>query len=217
MPVAFPQGLAAACLPALLLAPAAGPAAAPAPLPEPSPASVARAELAELVVRRPGSLKGYSPAQFPHWVEQGGNCDTREVVLDRDGENVREGRHCRVVSGIWHSPYDGTTLRSAGRVDVGHMVPLADAWRSGADAWSMTRRQEFANDLVHPQLIAVSSASNRAKGDQSPAQWRPRRSYWCVYARAWTHVKHHYRLTVTAKEKTALDRMLDTCPDRQHP
>ncbi|MEV7967728.1 HNH endonuclease family protein [Sphaerisporangium sp. NPDC088356] len=219
MPIASLWGLAAACLPALFPVPGAGPPppAAPVSMPEPPRASVARARLAELVVRRPGSMKGYSPAQFPHWVEQGGNCDTREIVLHRDGENVKEDRFCRAVSGTWHSAYDGKTLRSASRVKIGHLVPLADAWRSGADGWSMTRRQEFANDLTNPQLIAVSASSDQAKEDQSPDQWRPRRSYWCLYARAWTDVKHRYKLSVTAKEKTALDQMLDTCPDRQHP
>lgn len=215
------RGLAAAasCLPALLLGPGAGPpaAAAPVSLPEPSPAAVARAELAELVVATPHTLKGYSKSEFPHWVEQGGNCNTREIVLDRDGKNVKEDGQCRAVSGTWHSAYDGKTLRSASQMSIDHMVPLANAWRSGAYAWSMTRRQEFANDLTNPQLIAVSTTSDQAKGDQNPAQWRPVRSYWCVYARAWTDVKSHYRLTITAREKTALDGMLDTCPDHQHP
>ncbi|MBA9043338.1 MULTISPECIES: hypothetical protein [Streptomyces] len=33
-------------------------------------------------------MTGYSPAKFPHWTTQYGTCDTREVVLTRDGEDV---------------------------------------------------------------------------------------------------------------------------------
>ncbi|MGH3984563.1 MAG: hypothetical protein ACRDST_18225 [Pseudonocardiaceae bacterium] len=43
------------------------------------------------------------------------------------------------------------------------MVPLANAWRSGADTWDTAKRRAFANDLTNSQLIAVSAASNRAK------------------------------------------------------
>lgn len=59
----------------------------------------------------------------------------------------------------------------------------------------------------------MSAASNRSKGDQSPATWQPPlASYHCVYARAWVEVKRNYGLTVTPPEKTALTEMLDTCP-----
>ncbi|WP_433237550.1 GmrSD restriction endonuclease domain-containing protein [Streptosporangium sp. CA-135522] len=98
------------------------------------------------------------------------------------------------------------------------MVPLANAWRSGADAWSTAQRKSFANDLVNSQLIAVSAASDRAKGDQNPAQWRPPlASYHCLYARAWTTIKQYYQLAVTAPEKSALGEMLDTCPAEPTP
>ncbi|WP_405148693.1 HNH endonuclease family protein [Sphaerisporangium sp. NBC_01403] len=139
-------------------------------------------------------------------------------MLERDGAGVQRDSECRAIAGSWHSEYDGKQLTAAGQVDIDHMVPLANAWRSGADAWSTAKRKEFANDLASPQLIAMSAASNRAKGDQSPAQWRPPlRTYWCTYARAWTDVKYRYGLAVTASEKVALGEMLDTCSDPQHP
>ena len=93
------------------------------------------------------------------------------------------------------------------------MVPLADAWRSGASGWTDARRQDFANDLTRPQLIAVSSTTNRAKGDQDPSQWKPpNRDFWCQYAEDWIAVKRYWALTVTAAEKTALTDMLGACP-----
>ncbi|MFJ2509927.1 DUF1524 domain-containing protein [Streptomyces griseoviridis] len=182
-------------------------------LPEPPPADVARTELNSLTVEAPHPMTKYSRARFPHWITQYGQCDTREVVLHRDGHDVVQDDKCRAVSGTWHSEYDGKTFSAAGQLDIDHIVPLAAAWRAGADTWDTPRRRSFANDLVHSQLIAVSAASNRSKGDQTPDQWKPPlRSYWCVYSRAWVSVKSIYELNVTEAEKTALNDMLDTCP-----
>ncbi|WP_329522214.1 HNH endonuclease family protein [Spirillospora sp. NBC_01491] len=181
-------------------------------LPEPSSAAKARTELSGLTVAAPHPMTGYSRAKFPHWAQQGADCDTREVVLKRDGRNVAQDAKCRAVSGTWLSVYDGKTFTSASQLDIDHVVPLANAWRSGADTWTTPHRREFANDLVHPQLVAVSAASNRSKGDQSPDQWKPPlRSFWCTYSRAWIDIKHLYRLNVTAAERSSLTEMLDTC------
>ncbi len=78
-------------------------------------------------------MAGYSRAKFPHWIKQHGECDTREVVLARDGQDVKQDEKCRAVSGTWLSEYDGKELTAAGQVDIDHVVPLANAWRSGAD------------------------------------------------------------------------------------
>jgi len=40
----------------------------------------------------------------------------------------------------------------------------------GASTWTTARRQQFANDLSGPQLIAVTDSVNKAKG---PDVWRP--------------------------------------------
>ncbi|MBB5116930.1 hypothetical protein AF335_24170 [Streptomyces eurocidicus] len=186
--------------------------AVPARMPEPPPADEARDELADLTVEAPHPMAGYSRAKFPHWIQQGADCDTREVVLKRDGQNVVQDPKCRATGGSWHSPYDDKTLASASQVDIDHMVPLANAWRSGADHWETPLRKQFANDLAHSQLIAVSASSNRSKGDQSPDQWSPPdRTYWCTYSRAWVDVKHLYDLSVTQAEADQLVTMLNTC------
>ncbi|WP_424216730.1 HNH endonuclease family protein (plasmid) [Streptomyces sp. BI20] len=175
-------------------------------------AKVARTQLAALTVAEPRSMAGYSRARFPHWAEQGAKCDTRETVLKRDGKDVRNDADCRAVSGTWVSLYDGQTITEAGKLDIDHMVPLAAAWRAGADKWDDSRRKAFANDLTNPQLLAVSAKTNRSKGDQTPDQWQPpSRDAWCVYGRAWTRVKSAYELTVTETERKTLTDMLDTC------
>ncbi|MFF4218756.1 MULTISPECIES: HNH endonuclease family protein [Streptomyces] len=172
----------------------------------------ARKQLSGLTVAKPRPMTGYSRDKFPHWAQQGNKCDTRETALERDGRDVKRDDQCRAVSGTWQSFYDDKTFTAASQVDIDHIVPLANAWRSGADQWTTDRRKEFANDLTHPQVLTVSAASNRSKGDQSPDQWQPpSKAAWCVYGRAWTSVKSTYGLTVTDDEKKMLTTMLDTC------
>jgi Protein of unknown function (DUF1524) len=174
--------------------------------------SLARQQLAELTVADPLSMAGYSRARFPHWIQQNNGCDTRDLVLKRQGQGVETTGACKIVKGSWLSPYDNQTYTDPQKLDVDHLVPLADAWRSGAKDWTDDRRQDFANDLTRPQLIAVSLTQNRAKGDQDPSQWKPpNHDYWCQYAQDWVTVKHFWQLTVTAGEKTALTDMLGTC------
>ncbi|MFG2104017.1 HNH endonuclease family protein [Micromonospora echinaurantiaca] len=173
--------------------------------------------LGQLTVAAAGSMKGYSRNRFPHWRDTGKNCDVRDNVLKRDGENIKLSG-CNVVGGRWESAYDGRALTDPSDVDIDHMVPLANAWRSGADEWDDAKRGDFANDLDRPQLIAVSATSNRAKGDQDPSQWKPaNRSYWCQYAADWVRVKHHWGLTVTSAEKAALTDMLEDCTWASNP
>ncbi len=175
-------------------------------------AEQARSHLAGLTVAAHGSMSGYSRAKFPHWAGQGENCDTRETVLERDGTDVKRDDECRAVSGKWVSVYDDETFTDASDLDIDHTVPLANAWRSGADSWTQEKRKAFANDLTHPQLLAVSASSNRSKGDQGPDEWQPpSKTYWCAYGRAWTSVKATYELSVTEAEKDMLGQMLGTC------
>ncbi|WP_245685463.1 HNH endonuclease family protein [Streptomyces yerevanensis] len=182
-------------------------------VPEAPSADVVRKELAALAVEAPHSLKGYSRDKFEHWAIEDRWSETQQVVIHRDAKAAGPGTQAQTASRQWHSPYDDRILTAASQVHVDHVVPLANAWRSGADKWSPARRHKFANDLSTTQLVAVSVVANRTKGDQSPDQWvPPNTAYHCVYSRAWTHVKFTYGLSVTAKEKAALSSMLDTCP-----
>jgi hypothetical protein len=188
-----------------------GPPAQAAP-PTPISASTARTYLGELTVKAEGSSTGYSRDLFPHWITQSGSCNTREVVLKRDGTNVVQDSSCAAVSGSWYSPYDGATWTAASDVDIDHVIPLAEAWRSGASSWTTSKRQGFANDLTRPQLIAVTDNVNQAKGDQDPAEWLPpRTAYICTYVRMWVQVKHYYALSVDSAEKSALQSALSGC------
>jgi hypothetical protein len=184
---------------------------ASAALPTPVSGATARTYLASLTVATENRT-GYDRDLFPHWITQSGACNTRETVLKRDGSNVVTDSACAATSGSWYSPYDGATWSAASDVDIDHLVPLAEAWDSGASGWTTSRRQSFANDLTRPQLIAVTDDVNQAKGDQDPATWMPSRTaYRCTYVRAWVQVKYYYGLSVDSAEKSALQSYLASC------
>jgi hypothetical protein len=175
-------------------------------------AATAKSELGALTVATEGSMSGYSRDRFPHWIIISGTCDTRETVLKRDGTNVTTNSACSATAGSWYSPYDGATWTQASDVDIDHVVPLAEAWRSGASAWTDSKRQQYANDLTDPQLIAVTDNVNQSKGDQDPSTWQPSRTaYRCTYAEMWVRVKYVWKLTLQSSEKTALTTMLNGC------
>ncbi|MCO1597639.1 HNH endonuclease family protein [Micromonospora sp. RHAY321] len=174
--------------------------------------STAQSQLNALTVATQGSTTGYSRDLFPHWITISGSCNTREQVLKRDGTSVVVDSSCAATSGRWYSPYDGATWSAASDVDIDHVVPLAEAWRSGANAWTTSRRQSFANDLTRPQLIAVTDNVNQSKGDQDPSTWQPSlSSYRCTYSKMWITVKYSWSLTLQSSEKSALQSMLNTC------
>jgi hypothetical protein len=204
-----------ALLAALLLVIGVGGCTVTATLPDARPVTSddAHTQLAALVERAPGSMRGYSRARFPHWSTQGkGGCDTRDLVLQRDGSDVVATPPCRIVSGVWNSPYDGATHTDPSDVDIDHVVPLAEAWRSGAAEWDDARREAFANDLNGPGLLTVTDSVNQAKGDQPPNLWKPKNNgYWCTYAELWIATKSTWDLSVTSAERSALLDMLDRC------
>jgi hypothetical protein len=187
-----------------------GPAASAA-LPTPVSAATARTYLASLTVATENRT-GYDRDLFPTWITISGTCNTREYILKRDGTNVVTNSACTATSGSWYSVYDGATWTAASDLDIDHLVPLAEAWDSGARNWTTAQRQAFANDVTRPQLIAVTDNVNQSKSDQDPAEWMPPlTSYACTYVRAWVQVKYYYDLSVDTAEKAKLTSVLSGC------
>ena len=118
-----------------------------------------------------------------------------------------------MVTGVWNDPYTGSTFTVASDVDIDHMVPLADAHRSGGWQWTVATKRAYANDLDHPEtLIAVDDGTNSAKSDKSPDQWLPPNvGYRCTYAMEWVAIKATWALTVTTPERSTLASVLAGC------
>jgi len=140
-------------------------------------------------------------------------CNTRqEVLITESIIPVKIGDGCR-VTGQWFSVYDRVTTTDSSSFDIDHMVPLKEAWDSGAWNWNEDQRKKFANDLDKSFfLIAVTASSNRSKGERDPAEWMPTSvRYRCEYARIWVKIKRAWDLSVDPAENTFLKRTLAKC------
>jgi len=147
---------------------------------------------------------GYVRELFGYPASQGGGCDTRAAILRRDSLQPAQVDPfgCTVVAGNWWSPYDDRWFEDPSEIDIDHVVPLKEAWDSGARLWPATALRAFANDLTDVRsLRAVSASSNRSKGDKDPSNWLPPNGAdLCRYLGDWVSIKVRWRLSMDQSE-----------------
>ncbi len=128
----------------------------------------------------------------------------------REGVEVESG--CKVARGPWFDLYTECTYSGPQDIHIDYVVPLAEAWRSGASSWDDGRRERYANDP--DVLLSVEDNANQQKGDKGPEAWKPpNEEEWCDYAERWIRIKAEYDLSVDEEEKAALEQMLGTCAE----
>ena len=194
-------------------------------LPTTAPAATndALTALNQLEVKGRAAKTGYTRAQFPHWSDPDRNgCDARNDTLKRDLTNItyKVGtRDCKVVGGQLLDPFSGKSLTfssTKSNIDIDHLVALSNAWQTGAAYFDKAKRTQIANDPLN--LLAVDAKLNRQKGDGDAATWLPpAKSFRCEYVAAQIAVKLKYSLWLTAPEKSAMSRVLESCPDQLLP
>ena len=177
-------------------------------------------QLATLEVKGRAPMTGYDRDRFgAAWLDTDRNgCDTRNDTLTRDltRRAYDAGTHgCVVLSGILADPYTGSRIRftkgDGNLVDIDHVVALGNGWVTGGFRWEIRKRAAFANDPMN--LLAVDASANRQKGDGDAATWLPSaKGFRCAYVARQVGVKAKYGLWVTAAERDAMARILDTCP-----
>ncbi|MEH0407430.1 HNH endonuclease family protein [[Kitasatospora] papulosa] len=153
---------------------------------------------------------GYTRSSFRHWnsgdIATDG-CNTRNEVLIAEAVTAPSvGASCKLTGGVWLSYYDGQEVTDPGALDIDHMVPLAEAWDSGASTWTPARREAYANDQgAATSLVAVTARTNRQKSDQDPAEWLPPApEAQCRYVGEWVATKLRWQLSADAIELEAL-------------
>ncbi|MFI9297564.1 HNH endonuclease family protein [Streptomyces gardneri] len=205
----------------LILSPLALPttaSAAPTAPEAPAAVVVALVDAVEQLPVADESRAGYARDSFRHWNAgldtADGGCNTRaEVLLAEAVESPAVAAGCKLSGGKWLSYYDGQEVNDPGKLDIDHMVPLAEAWDSGASAWDAQRREAYANDQdAATSLVAVTARSNRAKADRDPAEWMPPLpDANCRYVSEWTATKLRWGLTVDQAEADALKVYSEAC------
>ncbi len=163
--------------------------------------SNAKLLLNSLAVAPEPTRSGYDRDLFKHWDDEDRDgCDTRCEVLAAE----------RRSDGTWFSLWDGYSTPNTSELHIDHVVALAEAWDSGANSWTSTQRDGFADWTVN--LTAVTASSNLSKSDRDAGQWFPSRPQSnCVFAELTVITKYHWRLAVDTAEKTALSNMLNGC------
>ncbi|MFJ6252607.1 MULTISPECIES: HNH endonuclease family protein [unclassified Streptomyces] len=160
---------------------------------------------------------GYTRDSFRHWntgLDPADGCNTRnEVLLAEALQEPTVAAGCKLTGGSWLSYYDNVEVSEAGKLDIDHMVPLAEAWDSGASTWDARRREAYANDQgAAASLVAVTARTNRSKADQDPATWMPPLpDAHCRYIGEWTATKLRWNLTVDQTEAEALKTYAEAC------
>ncbi|WP_332641725.1 lamin tail domain-containing protein [Aeromicrobium sp.] len=149
------------------------------------------------------------------WIDADKDCrDTRQEVLARESL-VPVTKGCKIYLGKWLSYYDNKTWTKSFQVQIDHLVPLAEAWDSGAYQWTKATRIRFANDLKEKRgLVPTTSDLNYDKVADDP-QWYVPKVNKCKYIASWIAVKARWSMTVDQREKEAIDRVMKGCPDRK--
>lgn len=171
--------------------------------------------LEQLPVKGKAPKTGYSRAQFGNgWTSTRG-CDTRNIILARDLDDIATDS-CRVTKGTLNDPYTGKYIQfqrgasTSDDVQIDHVVALSNAWQTGAQQLTPERRIEFANDPLN--LLAVDGAANQQKGDGDAATWLPaNKPFRCQYVTRQLEIKRKYTLWIVEAEKAVIQRILASC------
>ena len=158
---------------------------------------------------------------FGGWLQDtnSGSClNTRGKVLVRDSKTTPSfsNNGCTVYSGQWDEPYTGRLRTQARDIQIDHMVPLKNAYMTGAHEWDFNKRCLYANFMGNRMhLISADGPENLKKGDQTPAGYvPPNQTYICQYVKNWLNIKAIWDLRVTPPEGEAVRRITDqySCP-----
>lgn len=174
-----------------------------------------------LAVKGRAPKTGYTRSQFGAGWQTNGGCDTRNRILARDLTDViYDINSCIVTNGTLHDPYTGKIINflrgpsTSSKVQIDHVVALSDAWQKGAQQLTPELRIQLANDGLN--LLAVDGAANQNKSDGDAATWLPSyKPFRCAYVARQIAVKVKYSLWMTVAEKTATEKILESCPDQK--
>ena len=159
------------------------------------------------------TLESYSREKFRHWIDKDSDCqNTKTEIIIRDSTTAKlSPNSCTVLSSTLLDPYSGEIINYPEEfIDVDHIVPLKEAWASGASTWTSAKREAFANDPNN--LLAVSAHLNRQKGSKDPSLWiPPNKAYRCTYLKKWAAIKFTYSLDSDIQESVFIKQNLKTC------
>jgi hypothetical protein len=152
--------------------------------------------------------------QFGGWLRESGSTsclNTRGKVLVRDSESPVSftPNGCTVDTGAWNDSYTAKVFSSAHDIQIDHLVPLKNAYMTGAFEWDFKKRCLYANFLGNNfHLLSVFGKENMKKSDSSPSGYiPPNKNFTCQYLKIWLNVKIIWSLRLTPKEVAAVQNI----------
>lgn len=125
-------------------------------------------------------------------------------------------RRCRVISGRWLDDYTGIEIvgetgdEVARLVTIEHVVPLAEAHRSGGHCWDREERRQFANDKRALLITSRAKNSSRSDADVFLPWHRP-----CRFVRLYVATKATYDLNYDMTEGAFFARAMVECHGKE--
>ena len=190
-----------------------------------NPTTNATSETLAVTVLEKLEVKGRSPKTnynreefYKTWPTVDG-CNLRQKIIKREFGDTAVLDGCTVLSGEYDEPYTGEhkifTEKSeiSKGVQIDHVVALSDAWQKGADFDHMDSAKRYALATDPLNLLAVDASTNEKKSDGDAATWLPpNKKFRCQYVARQVSVKYKYSLWVTEAEKSAIVKILESCP-----
>jgi hypothetical protein len=144
-----------------------------------------------------------------------GDCQsTRQEMLiltSRNEVRYTNPRNCVVRTGEWLDEYTGQTFEVAVRLDLDHIIPRMYAHTHGGDRWMPEKKLQFSNDPLN--LMLVERREVRRKRDRGPNRYLPREEFQCEYLMLWNQISEKYDLQLSARDRSAISRILDSCSE----
>lgn len=138
----------------------------------------------------------------------GEQCNMRHTLLLEAAVEVTDQHGCH-LTGTWVSQWDLRHVHDSRQLHIDHVVPLAEAHRSGGHLWDRATKNEFAH--YGNNLVVTSSESNGSKSDLEPGQWLPAPEATCTFVTIWVETKLVWNLSVDYGELQALERLAQNC------
>lgn len=149
------------------------------------------------------SYRPYNRKSWGGW-KKDGCIDMRAKILIKTSKSPVEMSKsgCTVKSGLWESFYFPEKFTLASQIQIDHVVPVAEAHRSGGAQWNSEQKAKFYND---PENLVIScSKHNGQKSDKTIAEWSPiHREYNCKWVKKYIQIKKKYNLKISTQELNA--------------
>ena len=165
----------------------------------------------KLVCKNENTTATYDRSEWGNWSTKGdlqnvrhqvlfeeslktGECEGKDIVVEDD----------KVTFGCWKDMYSNEIYHDSSDLDIDHLVPLKEAFESGAYNWHKDKKKDYYNNMLENEhLLAVSKGLNRSKGSKDVSEWLPTENIK-QYVTDWINIKHKWSLTIDSKELEVL-------------